>query len=91
MLNGTLQRGCARLWGPELEKVRHLSDCWTWAQMMEICSFDLEIRVIMLPRNIKHDDRHNSESHRSKFRRVWPCSASPWSQISLAKILDFRQ
>ena len=57
--------------------------------MMEICCFDLEIRVIMLPRNIKHADRHNFESHRSKSRRVWPCSASPWSQISLAKILDF--
>ena len=59
--------------------------------MMKICCFDLEIRVIMLPRNIKHADRHNFESHRSKSRRVWPCSASPWSQISLAKILDFRQ
>jgi len=50
----------------------------------------LEIKGIMLPRNIKHADRHNLESHRSKSRRVWPCSASPWSQISLAKISDFR-
>ena len=68
-----------------------MTDCWTWAQMMEICCFDLEIRVIMLPRNIKHADRHNFESHRSKSRRVWPCSASPWSQISLAKILGFEE
>ena len=72
--------------GTRVQKVRHLSDCWTWAQMMKICCFDLEIRVIMLPRNIKHADRHNFESHRSKSCRVWPCSASPRSQISLAKI-----
>ena len=77
--------------GTRVQKVRHLSDCWTWAQMMEICCFDLEIRVIMLPRNIKHADRHSFESHQSKSRRVWPCSASPWSQISLAKILDFEE
>ncbi len=73
--------------GIRVQKLRHLSDCWTWTQMMKICCFDLEIRVIMLPRNIKHADRHNFESHRSKSRRVWPCSASSWFQISLAKIL----